>query len=340
MKIAICFGTRPEIIKLSLLSEKLSQKHDVINVFTGQHHSLFEDVKHLIPNIHVKLKLEEYENLNLLYAELTKQLYYCFKENKPDLVIVQGDTASAYAASFVAWMMNIKVGHVEAGLRTDDLKSPFPEEFNREVIGKIAYYNWCPSQQAVLNLYYEKVQGKIIFTGNTIVDYINKMCDVNNVNFGDNIVITLHRRENKDYFAKMLRQINNIAIKHPNLTFVFPVHPNPNIREQIKVLNALNVVPCNPMPYEPFLQLLINCRGIITDSGGIQEEAICLKKKLLICRNNTERKEGVDIGICRLIGDDILGNFEWLLTPFEDKFDNPYGNGDACDKIIGSLEQC
>ncbi len=339
MKIAICFGTRPEIIKLSMLSEKLSVNHRVFNIFTGQHHSLYGDVKHLMPIIDYKIPLSEYENLSLLYADLIKGLYGYFKIERPDMVIVQGDTASAYCGAFCAFLMGIKIGHVEAGLRTNDMFSPYPEEFNRQVIGKIANYNWCPSKLAVESLQREGVNGKIIFTGNTIVDFIHKMCDVSRVTYENEIVMTLHRRENKDLFVNMLQQINRIAVTHPTLKFIFPVHPNPNIRKQLDVLTASNILVGEPMKYEDFLQLLLRCKGIITDSGGIQEEALCLRKKVLVCRNNTERKEGVNIGICRLVTDDIEGNFEWLLTPFKTNFENPYGEGDACDKIIDSIKE-
>ncbi len=338
VKIAICFGTRPEIIKLSLLSEKLTNKYEVLNVFTGQHHSLYEDVKRLIPIIHQRIPLLEYENLNLLYADLIKGLYDYFNKEKPNLIIVQGDTASSYCGAFCAFMMGIKIGHVEAGLRTNDMFSPYPEEFNRQMIGKIADYNWCPSQSAAENLKREGANGKIIFTGNTIVDFIHKMCDISKIIYKNEIVVTLHRRENKELFSNMLEQINREAITHPSLNFVFPVHPNPNIRKQLNILTAPNVLVREPMRYEDFLLLLLRCKGIITDSGGIQEEALCLRKKTLICRNNTERKEGVNIGITRLVGNEIEENFEWLLTPFEKEFDNPYGDGDACTKIINSIK--
>jgi len=337
MKIAICFGTRPEIIKMSLLSKKMSSSFDVVNVFTNQHHSLYDDVRHLIPNIHYSLPIGEYENLTLLYADLIKNLYDVFNNIKPDLVVVQGDTATSYCAAFCAFIMGIKVGHVEAGLRTNNVYSPFPEEFNRQSISKIAYYNWCPSQTAFDNLMKERVGGKIIITGNTVVDFIKQHFDLAKVVYGNAIVITLHRRENKDVFENILSQINNIAHKHSDLTFAFPVHPNPIIRSQVKILDATNIIPCSPMKYECFIELLMRCRGIITDSGGIQEEAVCFRKKVLVCRDTTERQEVVNIGISRLVGSKVEDNFEWLLSTFEGDLINPYGDGDACEKIIESL---
>lgn len=336
-KVAICFGTRPEIIKLSLLSQKMASSFEVVNIFTKQHHSLYDDVKHLIPNIHYSLPIGEYKNMTLLYADLIKNLYEVFSEAKPDLVVVQGDTASSYCAAFCAFIMGIKIGHVEAGLRTNNIYSPFPEEFNRQSISKIANYHWCPSMLAFNRLFGEGIRGKIIFTGNTIVDFVQQHFDLNRIVDSNNIVITLHRRENKDIFENILQQINTIAHKHTNITFVFPVHPNPIIREQIKILNATNIVPYSPMKYEDFMGLLMRCKAIITDSGGIQEEAVCLRKKVLVCRDTTEREEAVDIGISKIVGSQVEDNFEWLLSPFEGNIINPYGNGDACEKIIASI---
>jgi UDP-N-acetylglucosamine 2-epimerase (non-hydrolysing) len=315
----------------------MSSSFDVVNVFTNQHHSLYDDVKHLIPNIHYSLPIGEYENLTLLYADLIKNLYSAFNNIKPDLVVVQGDTATSYCAAFCAFIMGIKIGHVEAGLRTRNIHSPFPEEFNRQSIGMMAHYNWCPSRKAFWNLEAELVGGKNVVTGNTIVDFVKQNFDLTKIVYGNEIVITLHRRENKDIFENILRQINAIAHKNPNLTFVFPVHPNPIIRNQIKILDATNIVPCSPMKYENFIELLMRCSGIITDSGGIQEEAVCLRKKVLVCRDTTERQEVVDIGISRLVGSSVEDNFGWLLSPFEGNIINPYGTGDACEKIMASL---
>jgi len=339
MKVAICFGTRPEIIKLSLLSEKLSKKFDVYNVFTGQHDSLFEDVKHLIPNIHYLIPnfRQGYESLNNMYSDLICYLGDYFSKEKISLVIVQGDTASAYCASFCAYMLGIKVGHVEAGLRTNNIWSPFPEEFNRQVIDKISSYNWCPSKLAYNNLIKENVSGEVVLTGNTIVDFVNKTVDQNKISKNNKIVITLHRRENEKLFENILMQINEIAAEYPWFEFIFPAHPNPIIQTKLGILKGKNVLLVPPIRCEEFVKLLSGCCGIITDSGGIQEEAVCLKKKALVCRSNTERQEGIDVGICRLVGSDIKNNFKWLFEPFNVRFENPYGDGSACDKIINSL---
>jgi len=268
---------------------------------------------------------------------MIKELYLCFRDSKPDLVIVQGDTASAFCAAFCAFMMGIKIGHVEAGLRTFNMSSPFPEEFNRQVISKIAYYNWCPSLYAVEMLKRENASG-IYFVGNTIVDFLYSIVDINKIEHNNNIMITLHRRENQNSFHKILEQINYIAEKHKNIDFIFPAHPNPIIQKCLGILTSSNIHIHSPMKYERFINYLKDCRGIITDSGGIQEEAISLRKKVIVCRNTTERPEGVQLGVCKLVSENIVDNFEWLLSPFTEKIDNPYGNGNACDNIIKTIE--
>lgn len=340
MKIAICFGTRPEIIKLYLLSKKMNEmkdKFDVINVFTGQHHSLFNDVKHLIPDIHYYLDTKEYSHVSLLYSDLMKNMYECFNIERPDLIIVQGDTASAYCAAMCGFLMGIKIGHVEAGLRTFNINSPFPEEFNRQIISKIAYYNWCPTKLAYDTLVGESINGLKILTGNTIVDSVNDISSKIKEKRTNRILITLHRRENKNNFDSIVCQINEVAKNNKNFEFIFPAHPNPIIRNSLLLFTEENVKVINPMPYEDFLSEIKNCKGIITDSGGIQEEAVCFRKRVLICRENTERTEGIDIGICKLIGDKVVENFEWLLQENETEFKNPYGDGDSCLNIINSL---
>jgi UDP-N-acetylglucosamine 2-epimerase (non-hydrolysing) len=337
MRIAVCFGTRPEIIKLAMLSQKLRKYHDVSNIFTGQHSSLFDDVKHLIDVIDFSISIPKDQNVISLYSILTEKLGEIFLREKFDLVIVQGDTASAYAASLAAFLCNIKVGHVEAGLRTHNLFSPFPEEFNRQMISKIAEYNWCPSAIAYKNLQDEHINGKILLTGNTIVDFVQSFCNKIPISETNDIIVTLHRRENTNVFENVLNQLNSVAEAHPYLNFIFPVHPNPIIREKVKILAARNIFVQSPMKYEDFLARLSSCRGIISDSGGIQEEAVCLRKKMLVCRNTTERMEAVNCGISRLVYDNITDNFGWLLEPILHKYINPYGEGNACEKIIETI---
>lgn len=338
MKIAVCFGTRPEVIKLAMLVDKMQNKFEVRTVFTGQHGSLYEDVKNLMPYVNYNLQVGCKKNMASSYSAMTDGFQTLFADIKPDLVVVQGDTASSYCAAFVAFTMGIKIGHVEAGLRTYDMASPFPEEFNRQMIGKIASYHWCPSELAASNLKKENVNGVIVNTGNTIVDFVQSIIDVKDISSNNEIIVTLHRRENKDFFESMLRQIDTIATQNPNLSFIFPAHPNPNIQKHLSLIGAKNFKVVPPYGYVEFVKLLSKCKGIITDSGGIQEEAICLGKKVLVCRNTTERNEGIDIGIARLVNDKILHNFDWLLIGNVQQYKNPYGDGHACENIIETIK--
>jgi UDP-N-acetylglucosamine 2-epimerase (non-hydrolysing) len=228
LKIAICFGTRPEVIKLAPLIPVLSEYFNVITVFTGQHTSLYNDVSSLIPKVDYSIDLENKNNIDI-YSKIPPKILDIFNKENPDLVIVQGDTSSAYSIALTAFLNKIKIGHVEAGLRTYNIISPFPEEFNRQMISKIATYNWCPSQESYDNLLKENIYGKLFITGNTIVDIVRKYCS-NNITKNNRIIITLHRRENELAFLKILNEIDIVANNNKDLDFIFPVHPNPIIR--------------------------------------------------------------------------------------------------------------
>jgi UDP-N-acetylglucosamine 2-epimerase (non-hydrolysing) len=334
-KILICFGTRPEVIKLSPLIPVLSGHFNVITVFTGQHTSLYNDVSSLIPKVDYSINLENKNNIDI-YSKLPSKILDIFNKENPDLVIVQGDTSSAYSIALTAFLNRIKIGHVEAGLRTYNIMSPFPEEFNRQMISKIATYNWCPSKESHDNLLKERIYGRIFLTGNTIVDVVKKYCS-NNIIKNNEIIITLHRRENESIFLKILNEIDIVANDNKDLDFIFPVHPNPIIRSKVGTLRSKNINICNPMGYIDFLKKIEMCRGIITDSGGIQEESICLGKKILICRDTTERQECIKLGIGKLIGSDICKNFYWLLKDEIIEYENPLGNGYSSEEILNTL---
>jgi len=343
MKINVCFGTRPEVIKLCLLSKRMREYFDVDDIFTGQHTTLFDDVKYLLNKNIISIDLNNNRDSMLsMMGAIIKELDNVFNVTKPDLIVVQGDTLSAYCASVVAFMKGIKIGHVEAGLRTNNLQSPFPEEFNRQTISKIAYYNWCPTEDSVNNLLQEKVKGKMFLTGNTVVDYVYQNFNINNNTKNNKIIVTLHRRENKEIFSIILRQLETIASNNKNLDFIFPAHPNPNIQKQLGIIKQDNIKIVSTMKYDDFLKVMSECNGIITDSGGIQEEAVCFNKKTLICRDTTERMESVRTGICRLVKENILDNFNWLITPLEFNItqkNNPFGDGHSCEKIISTIER-
>ena len=337
MKVAFIYGTRPEIIKLSPLIKKCKDKMDVCTIFTGQHSTLYEDVKDLVPDPDYYVRIPLRSSLNKISSILFEELEGILVREKPDVVIVQGDTTSSFCGAVVAFNIDIEVGHVEAGLRTYDIKSPYPEEFNRQVISKIATYNWCPTQEDLINLDKEGVSGSMMVTGNTIVDFVNSKKDLFENKEGNKVIITLHRRENKNKFEKILKQINYFAKKQPNLKFIFPAHPNPNIQNELKILTEKNIEIVKPMPYLDFLRLLSESLFVISDSGGIQEECACLKKKILVCRDTTERNSIIEIGLGLLVDDNLEPHFEWAIESFNGEFSNPYGNGNASDLIIESL---
>lgn len=342
MKIAFGFGTRPEIIKLALLMSECKKKFTTFSIFTGQHTSLFDDVKNLIDFPDYVIPIPDKRDLNLFASLLYKNIPIILERQKPDLVIVHGDTMSALCCAHIAFLMGIKIGHVEAGLRTNNVYSPFPEEYNRQCIDKISNYLWCPTMNAVENLLNEKVQGKVLYTGNTIIDFIKFIIMNNNIVIKDSniVVITLHRRENANYFASILQQINFIAEQHKELQFIFPAHPSPTIQSQLHILSSSNIDVIDPMGYNDFIRLLANCKFIITDSGGIQEEACFLGKKVIVCRNETERPEAVQYGIAKIISSyDNIGECvnKWAMIPYDKQGINPFGDGVAVQAIIGSL---
>ena len=251
----------------------------------------------------------------------------------PDLLIVQGDTSTVAVCSLIAYYQKIPVGHVEAGLRTYDINNPYPEEGNRQIISRIASYNWAPTKLAEKQLNQEKVKN-IICTGNTIVD----ACTNFNVSisYNNQILITLHRREN--FGVKMetiFKEIEALAINNPNLEFLFPMHPNPNVQILKPRLKHVNII--DPLGYSDMIDLLSKVKFVISDSGGIQEECASFKKKILVCRDTTERPEGITAGFAKLVGTKVKKYFEWANNTPEWSGENPYGNGNASIKIVDSI---
>jgi len=338
-KILFCFGTRPEVIKISPLIKKSLNYFDVCSVVTGQHNTLFRDVEDLLPKVDYHIEIPVKRTLNFLFSKLFIELEQIFLKEKPDLVIALADTASAYCAAICAFNMQIPVAHVEAGLRTYNVNSPFPEEFYRQAISRMSVLNWCPNENNAQNLIKEQTPGKIIITGNTTIDLIYQHLPQLEVEDTNQVLITLHRRENKDYFEKILKQIRHFAEAHPELKFIFPAHPNPSIQKVLNVVKYSNIEIVSPLKYLDFLKLMAKSKFIITDSGGIQEEVVCLKKKTLVCRDTTERQEAIDVGVCKLVGSNLTDSFEWALSPVNHEVENPFGDGHACDRIIESMER-
>ena len=336
MEVLVCFGTRPEVIKLSPVIELLAAEGVPFKtLFTCQHDELFQDVAHLVPGPDIQLNIMRKgqspgDVMQRVMAETEPNL----QSETPRLVVVQGDTTTAAAVALTAFYQRIPVGHVEAGLRTHDLKAPFPEELNRQLISRVAQLNWAPTTTAKENLEAEGCEGTLV-TGNTVVDACLKYNFP--VKYGDKILITLHRRENfGETMAEMFRQIERLASSHSDLEFIFPMHPNPEVVKHQGLLNSVKVI--KPLPFEDMLRLLSEVRFVISDSGGLQEECATFRKKILVCRDKTERPEGVEAGFAKIVGAEIEGNFSWANDFPDWSGSNPYGDGKAGKRIVSHIK--
>ena len=334
-KILLSYGTRPEIIKLSpVIRELIKVGLPFKTVFTGQHKELYDDVKDLVPepDFHLAI-MKENQTLTDILSSISLRFCEILRSENPDLLIVQGDTSTVAVSALIAFYEKVPVGHVEAGLRTYDLTSPFPEEGNRQLVSRIASYNWAPTEWAADNLKNEMV-GNVTVTGNTVID----ACKNFNypISYENKVLITLHRRENfGKTMEKIFNEIEQLAIEHPNLEFIFPMHPNPNIQKLKPLLQHVKII--DPLGYAEMMMLLSRVKFVISDSGGIQEECATFGKKVLVCRDTTERPEGIDAGFAKLVHTDIINNFQWANNHFQWSGDNPYGNGNASQKIIDSI---
>ncbi len=364
-KISVIIGTRPEVIKMSpvVRALKASGKVVVNLCTTGQQHELvFQSLPwfELSPDSDLAV-MEPNQELNALASRLMLSLESYLKEAKPDLVLVQGDTTSAFCSALAAFHRKIPVGHVEAGLRTHDPLAPFPEELNRVLISRIAGYHFAPTRHSRDNLCAEGVGAhKIHVTGNPVVDALLytseklKRIEINIPEVPGNlfeegtssriILITSHRRES---FGRGLRAIcsaiRQLAVKYSGGSFIFPLHLNSSVREPVrKELSGLrNVYLTDPLSYPSFVYLMMQSTLILTDSGGVQEEAPSLGKPVLVMREKSERTEGVAAGFLRIVGTDsveiereaslVLENADAQVSPIPSV--NPYGDGKAGDRI-------
>lgn len=365
MRISFVFGTRPEAIKLApVISEFIKQNTFEVNVcFTGQHQEMVIPIFELFNlNIDVNLHtMRKNQTLSEVVGRMFTELGQYISEVKPDIIVVQGDTTTAMVAATVGFYAGIKIAHVEAGLRTHDINSPFPEEFNRVVISKIAHFHFTPTTNASAHLLNEGVdEKKIILTGNTGIDAllyaVNKIADTNKKiepweEGGKKIVlITCHRRENFGVrLESICEAIKTLAERYPAINFVYPVHLNPNIKDAVQNLlsNVSNIFLIEPQSYFNFVALMAKSYLILTDSGGIQEEAPSLNKPVLVLRDNTERQEAVEAGTAKLVGTattDIIENTIMLLEN-EIRYQemahqpNPFGDGNAAMKIHEHLRK-
>lgn len=381
-KIMLVFGTRPEAIKMAPLVKAFQGKNDefeTIVCVTGQHREMLDQVLHLFdikPDFDLNI-MKQGQDLYDITSRVLLGMRDVFKVCKPDILFVHGDTTTSTAAALAGFYQQIPVAHVEAGLRTNDIYSPWPEEMNRQITGRIATYNLSPTQLSRQNLLKENVdENKITVTGNTVIDALHWVTAKikSDKNLDDNlsldlkskgydtkrlvghrrlVLITGHRRENfGDGFLHICHAIQDLAKKFPEVDFVYPMHLNPNVRKPIhqvfgEDLNNLgNIFFIEPLEYLPFVFLMEKSDIVLTDSGGIQEEAPGLGKPVLVMRNTTERPEAVDAGTVKLVGTDydaIVDNVSKLLTDRNlynkmSKATNPYGDGKACERIIRYIE--
>ena len=360
MKILIIFGTRPEAIKMAPLVLRLRLDFDVKVCVTGQHREMLDQVLKLFkitPDYDLNL-MKPNQNLSNLTGKVLNGVTHILKLDKFDWVLVQGDTTSTMAGTMAAFYQKVPVGHVEAGLRTYNLDSPFPEELNRQITSKMAQLHFAPTLLSKQNLLNEGVSDKSIsITGNTIIDALHwvlknsKRLDVEftfDLKQSKTVLVTGHRRENfGDGIRQICEALQTIAKQKPDVQIVYPVHLNPNVREPVnRILSKLpNIHLIEPLEYEKFVYLMNQATLILTDSGGLQEEAPSLGKPVLVMRDITERPEAVEAGTVKLVGTNkqtivdetmrLLDNSEaYRKMAFAH---NPYGDGSASEKIVGAL---
>lgn len=364
-KVLIVFGTRPEAIKMAPLVKEFLKHPSLFETkvcVTAQHREMLDqalDFFKITPNFDLNL-MESNQNLYSLTGDIINGMKPVLENFKPDYVFVHGDTTTTMATSIAAFYSGTKVCHVEAGLRTHNKKSPFPEEINRQVTSRISDYHFAPTQKSKENLLLENInESSIIITGNTVIDALLTSVNIvknienttinhlkNTIDFNKEIIlVTGHRRENHgDGFIQITSALKEIAQNFPNIEIVYPVHLNPNVQKPVyKTLsNVSNVKLINPLAYETFVWLMNKSKLIITDSGGIQEEAPSLGKPVLVIRDNTERPEAVNAGTVILVGANkakIVSETTKLLTNNEayqkmSAIHNPYGDGKASQRIV------
>lgn len=380
-KILLTFGTRPEAIKMAPLILELNKHRDKVKTIvcvTGQHREMLDQVLSIFkikPDYDLNI-MKKGQDLYDITSKVLLGLRDIFKQTQPDIVLVHGDTTTSMAAALAAYYQQIPVGHVEAGLRTYNIYSPWPEEINRQLIGRISNYNFSPTSTSSANLINEGVNKETIhITGNTVIDslywVVNKIKFDEQLNielkdeiktFGYDIdrlqgnrrmvLITGHRRENLgDGFIHIAQAIQELSTQFPDVDFVYPMHLNPNVRKSIHevlgndLLHFSNMFFIEPLEYLSFIYMMEKADIVLTDSGGIQEEAPSLKKPVLVMRDTTERPEAVEAGTVILVGTDkekIVSNVSKLLTNHNHyqqmaKAINPYGDGKACERIVNIL---
>lgn len=321
--ILICFGTRPEWLKVKPLIDVLDKKQYKL-LFTGQHEDLLDTI-----SVDFRVKIEDSFKYTRLDAIMISCLEY-FPNYKFSAVLVQGDTASSYACAIAAYHRRIKIIYLEAGLRSYDLENPYPEEGYRQLIARLADINLAPTQLAANNLISEKVKGEVHIVGNTVLDNLTKY---ETPTYGDTILVTMHRRENHHWMDEWFKYIDELAIRFPNYKFILPIHPNPNVQKHKDLLKNVKVV--EPLSHAEIINIVKDCRLIISDSGGLQEEGTFFNKKIIVCRKTTERPEGIETGHLHLCETpfELIDLFLKLEKDYYINVECPYGDGNASQKI-------
>ena len=364
----IVFGTRPEAIKMAPLVKafKNDSEFETKVCVTAQHREMLDQVLdffEIVPDYDLNL-MRPNQNLYTLTSDIITELKPILEEFKPDYVYVHGDTTTTMASSIAAFYSGAKVCHVEAGLRTHNKRSPFPEEINRQVAGRICDYHFAPTEASRSNLLKENIKDEdILVTGNTVIDALFESSEkVEDLNLEEIlnlkslvdknkklILVTGHRRENHGQgFINICEALKEIAIKNPHVQIIYPVHLNPNVKKPVyDILSGIsNVNLIEPLAYPAFVWLMNQSYLIITDSGGVQEEAPSLGKPVLVMRDSTERPEAVDAGTVILVGTDkvkIVNETQRLLDNIDlyrkmSSLHNPYGDGMACKRIVGFIK--
>lgn len=359
-KIMLVFGTRPEAIKMCPLVNELKKRDGVeLTVcVTGQHRQMLDQVLEafsVVPDYDLSI-MKERQDLFDITTNILQRIKAVLEEVKPDVVLVHGDTSTTFVTALACFYLQIPVGHVEAGLRTYDVYSPYPEEFNRQAVGVISRFNFAPTEISKQNLLREGKRAESVYvTGNTAIDALKTTVrkdythpELNWAAGSRLIVITAHRRENLgEPMHQMFRAIRRIIDEHPDVKAVYPIHMNPVVRraaeEELGGCDRIHII--EPLDVLDFHNFMARCHLILTDSGGIQEEAPALGKPVLVMRDTTERPEGIAAGTLRLVGTEeetIYREFKRLLTDEEayramSVAANPYGDGHACERIADIL---
>lgn len=373
-KVLLVFGTRPEAIKMAPLVKAFENEPTIESkvCVTAQHREMLDQVLEMFdikPDYDLNI-MKPGQDLFDVTSNVLLGLKDVLNDFSPDVVLVHGDTTTTSSASLASFYNKIKVGHVEAGLRTGDMYSPWPEEANRQITGVLANYHFAPTTTSANNLLKENKNPKdIVVTGNTVIDALFLALDkiekndelkskiIESINsqyeLKDNkkiILVTGHRRENfGDGFINICEALKTIALNNPDIDIVYPVHLNPNVQKPVKEIlsNTSNVYLINPLQYEQFIYMMNKSYFIITDSGGVQEEAPSLGKPVLVMRDTTERPEAVEAGTVKLVGtnkESIINEAQKLLDDENEyntmsKAHNPYGDGKACERIINFIKE-